>query len=382
MKYLLIILILITANPLFSYCKSNKKNECLKFKQSTEPDNTKTESEFKDIYIDNSENKYLLLNIKNSLKIKKLNNKNVLQWQTEIDANGVNIYGNGKSEIYIIAFYTQDLNPEINNKKNILKSNNTQSLLVLKLNSKTGKITNHFNISTNYGIVPAVTEYKYNNLYIAGYYGGKSEILKKNGYEDAFILILDENLQKVWSKTINQNNFLTITMLKVSKNNIYYKTNERKFYKTDKKNKHTTEILKNLNIKTFDIDENENIYAVTNNNSLKKFDNNLKPVKTNSLNEFDYSVTPSEIKVVKNSLFIKYSAGIDYRYNIIISKYNSDLKNIWHYAIIGTTSINASAKFTNKKVYLFGEYTGNLELSDKNKFYSSKIKNFLLEFEE
>ncbi len=381
MKCLVIILMLIINFPLFSYCKSNEDNACLNFKESIKLDNSEINIKIKDITSDKNTNKYLLLNKVNSLIIKKLDKNNALIWETKIDAIGVNILQNSENEIYITTYYNKDLNLEINNKKIIIKSNNTNALLILKLNTQTGSLINYLNISTNYGVLPTTAKFKENKLYIAGYYGGKSEFLEKKGYEDAFLLILDENLKKIYSKSIIRKGFIAIDSIKIGNESIYLKTNEKKFYKIGKKTKKIEEILKGANVKFFEIDKNENIYAITYNNILKKFDNTQKLLVTNNLKDFDYVVTPSKIKVKKTGLFIEYFAKIEYRNNIIISKYDLNLKNIWHNAILGASYFNGVFKIINKKLYLFGNYSGDLKLSDEINFYSLKASNFLFLFE-
>jgi len=318
MKYLLIILILISSNPLFSYCKSNQDNSCLKFKESIKLDNSEINVTLKDIIADKEGNKYLLLNKIDSLIIKKLDKNNVLIWETKTDAIGVNLLKNSKNEIYIITYYNKDLNLEINNKKITIKSNNTNASLILKINSQTGLLINYLNISTNYGVVPLTAKFKENKLYIAGYYGGKSEFLEKKGYKDAFLLIFDDNLKKLWSKSIVRKGFVSIESIKLGNESIYIKTNEKKFYKIDKKSKKIEEILKGANINFFEVDKNENIYAITYNNILKKFDNTQKLLVTKDLKDFDYVATPIELKLEKDNLFIEYLAIIEYRNNILI----------------------------------------------------------------
>jgi len=387
-SYLLITIFITINNPLFSYCQSNNENICLKFKNYVKFNNSRINVKLKDIIIDKFSNKYLLLNEykkeNKNLIIKKLDKNNVLIWENTIkNIEGINILKNSKNEIYITSYYTKSLKLEINNKKIEIKSNHTKSLLILTLDTQTGKIINYLNISTNYGVEPYISKInKENNLYITGYYGGKSDFFEKKGFEDGFLLVLDSNLKKLWSKSINRKYSVIINDIKIGINNIYLRTNKKKLYKIDKKNKEIIEILKTANIKSFDIDKNENIYAVTHNDYLKKFDKKGNLILTNNLNDFDYIVTPSEIKVENNSLFIKYFAKIEYRNNIIISKYNLELKNIWHNAILGSSSFNGYLKIFNKNIYLFGDYDGDLKLSDKISFYNLYISNFLFEFKE
>jgi hypothetical protein len=338
--------------------------------------------------VDKNQNRYLLASSARNSYLLKFNEKNILIWKKTLSFNMVNLLINSKGDIYLTSFYIKDLDLEINSKKIEIKSNNTKSMLILKFNSGNGELLNYLNISTNYGVTPVVSRLdEKDNLYIGGNYGGNSEFFEKTAYNSVFLLVLDDNLKKMWSKSFINNTYTSLHDFKIGKNKIYLTlivNNINQMFFLDRVTKKEEMIdLKEKYIVFFDIDKDENIYLINNQNFLKKFDNKFVKLKEIKLSIGDHvSVTPIGLNLKKDSLFIEYASTIEYRKNIIIAKYNLNFDNHWYYAILGENYLNNNLRFFNDKFYLFGEYTGNLFISDDVDCFGQYVNHYLIELED
>jgi len=184
-KFLIVSLIFLSSINLLSFCKSNNKEKCLDFKEIVEFESYK-KSLISDFKIDKDANKFILFNnpIASSF-IVKLDKSNKELWKKSFAFESHNLFLDNKGNLIIIADYSGELDLNKDTKLN----SSTKALLVLKINSKTGKLIKHFSIKTNYGINPNVSNIdESNNIYISGIYGGKSKYFEKIAYENSFIL--------------------------------------------------------------------------------------------------------------------------------------------------------------------------------------------------
>ena len=386
-KYITILIAILLSVNIYSFCEHHNKKECLKFNDFIKLNIVKN-SKLADFALDKTGNKYILLNTKLDKKdvffISKIDKNQKLIWSRYIKGLAHNILLNSKNEVIVSSDITGDIKLESKN-----YSFNTKSLLILKLEHTKGKLKKHLFISTNYSVVPTALSLDGDDIYIAGYYGGKSDILtssKNIAYEDAFLLVLDINLKKKWARTFIKAGFNYIDDIKIFSENIYLSLKRSSYYtntlmKINKKSpKAKPKELKSVNIKSFDIDANENIYLINSATLfLMKYDKDFKEIYNKELNKSKKFLTPSEVIVKNDSLFIKYIANVDYKKNILISNYNLELKNNWHFAIIGQTQTRNKLMIFNNNLFLFGEFNSNLTFLDKD-FFTNKISPFILDF--
>jgi len=376
---LLLSLVIMLPGRLFSFCEHTEKKKCLKF-------NEFISYELKDVKIidftlDKDANQYSLLNKKDKFYINKTDKNHKLIWSKEFKGSAVNIMINSKNEVIISSYFTGDILLE--SKK---YNSNTKSLALLKLDNLKGELKNHLVVSTSYGVIPIVAKLSGDDIFIAGYYSGKSKFLnntKKIPYEDGFLLALDENFNKKWTKTFFRQGFSYISDFKIGNENIYlmikFKNNILShILHLDKKTKLINSVtIKENNVISFDIDEKENIYLINKKRILKKFNKSLKEIASKDLNEFDFSFSPLEIIYKNGSLFIQYISVINYKKNILLSNYDLNLKNIWYYTITGQINIKSTLKLLNNNLFLIGEFWGNMIFEDKD-YFSNKNTSFVL----